>query len=148
MFHIVLVCVHVICYQELVEMGADGESSDVGVRIGTGSSLSVEEHKEEGSPLSFPKSTGLTPSISEPQTPGMPLSDSPPESDVGVRAMEYRIRHNLKKDSFSVVEGMRIHPVEKSSMKIPLCRLIHMPLVRPTLRSDVTKLMAAFQFGY
>ena len=58
------------------------------------------------------------------------------------------IRHNLKKDSFSVVEGMRIQPVEKSSMRIPLCRLVHMPLVRPTLRSDVTKLMAAFQFGY
>ena len=126
----------------------DGESLDVGVRIDAGSSLSVEEHKEQGSPLSCAETTGLTPGSSEPQTPGMPLRGSPAESDVGVRAMEYRIRHNLKKDSFSVVEGMRIQPVEKSSMRIPLCRLIHMPLVRPTLRSDVTKLMAAFQFGY
>ncbi len=129
-------------------MGADGESSDVGVRIGAGSSLSIEEHRDEGTPLSCAEPTGLTPGSNEPQTPGMPLSGSPPESDMGVRAMEYRIRHNLKKNSFSVVESMRIQPVEKSSIRIPLCRLIHMPLVRPTLRSDVTKLMAAFQFGY
>jgi hypothetical protein len=129
-------------------MEADGESLDVGVRIGAGSSLSIEEHREQGSPMSSAENTRLTPGSSELQTPGMPLCGSPAMSDVGVRAMEYRIRHNLKKDSFSVVEGMRIHPVQKSSMKIPLCRLIHMPLVRPTLRSDVTKLMAAFQFGY
>jgi hypothetical protein len=78
----------------------------------------------------------------------MPLCGSPLDLDVGVRAMEYRIRHNLKKDSFLVVEGMRRQPVEKSSIRIPLCGLIHMPLVRPTLRNDVTMLMAAFQFGY
>ena len=135
-----------IASQEIVEMVGDGESLDVGVRIGVGSSLSVEEHRDEGSPLSSAEPTKLTPPSNDPQTPGMPLPGSPP--DVGVRAMEYRIRHNLKKDSFFVVEGMRIQPVEKSSMRIPLCRLIHMPLVRPTLRSDVTKLMVAFQFGY
>ena len=134
--------------EQIFAMEAVGESLDVGVRIGAGSSLSVEEHREQGSPMSSAENTRLTPGSSEPPTPGMPLCGSPAVSDVGVRAMEYRIRHNLKKDSFSVVEGMRIHPVQKSSMKIPLCRLIHMPLVRPTLRSDVTKLMAAFQFGY
>lgn len=68
--------------------------------------------------------------------------------DVGVRVMEQRIRKAFKKDSFSIVEGMRREPLEKSSMCIPLCRLVHMPMVRPTLRSDVTKLMGAFQFGY
>ncbi len=129
-------------------MGGDGESMDVGVRNDGGSSLSIEEHREGGTPLSCPEPTRLTPSSRDLQTPGMAPTDSPEECDVGVRAMEYRICHNLKKDSFSVVEGMRIHPIEKSSMRIPLCRLIHMPLVRPTLRSDVTKLMAAFQFGY
>ena len=121
-------------------MGGDGESLDVGI--------CVEELREQGSPLSCAENTSLAPGNSEPQTPVMPLGGSPPESDVGVRAMGYRIRHNLKKDSFSVVEGMRIQPAKKSSIRIPLCRLVHMPLVRPTLRSDVTKLMAAFQFGY
>ena len=84
-------------------MVGDGESLDVGVRNGAKSSLSVEEHKEQGSPLSLAENVGLTPGSSEPHTPGMPLCGSPAESDVGVRAMEYRIRHNLKKDSFSVV---------------------------------------------
>ncbi len=129
-------------------MVGDGESSEARVRNGAGSSLSVEDHREQGSLLSCAEPTGHTPASSEPLTPGVPPGGSPAEADVGVRAMEYRIRHNLKKDSFSVVEGMRIHPVVKSSMRIPLCRLLHMPLVRPTLRSDVTKLMAAFQFGY
>ena len=138
----------VISSMQVVEMVADGETVDVGVRNVPGSSLVVDDHMEQGSPLSCAVPTGLTPLITEAQTPGMPLSGSPEESDVGVRAMEYKIRHNIKKDSFSVVEGMRIQPVEKSSMRIPLCRLVHMPLVRPTLRSDVTKLMAAFQFGY
>jgi hypothetical protein len=129
-------------------MDVDGEFADVGVRIGVGSSLSVEEHREQRSLLSCAQNTGLTPGSSEAPTPGLPLCGSPADLNVGVRAMEYRIRHNLKKDSFSVVEGMRIQLVEKSSMRIPLCRLIHMPLVRPTLRNDVTKLMSAFQFGY
>ena len=134
--------------QQIVEMVEDGESLDVGVVIGGGSFLSIEDHKEQVSTFSCAETIGNTPGSSEPQTPGKPLHESLAESDVGVRAMEYRIRHNLKKDSFSVVEGMRIQPVQKSSMRIPLCRLIHMPLVRPTLRSDVTKLMSAFQFGY
>ncbi len=135
-------------FQEVVEMVGAGDSMDVGVINDGGSSHSIEEHREQGSPFSCVPPSQITPDSGEPQTPGMAPSGSPDESDVGVRAMEYRIRHNLKKDSFSVVEGMRIHPIEKSSMRIPLCRLIHMPLVRPTLRSDVTKLMAAFQFGY
>jgi hypothetical protein len=141
-------CFQIIVFEEIVQMDADGESLDVGVGIGVGSSFIDEEHREHGSPLLCAENIGLTPGSSELQTPGMPLCGSPEESDVGVRAMEYRIRHNLKKDSFSVVEGMRIQPVEKSSMRFPLCKLIHMPSVRPTLRNDVTKLMAAFQFEY
>ena len=129
-------------------MDADRDLLDVGVSIGAGNAVSGDNHREQGSPFSCAENSGLTPGSSEPKTPGVPPCVSPPESDVGVRVMEYRIRHHLKKDSFSVVEGMRIQPAEKSSMRIPLCRLIHMPLVRPTLRSDVTKLMSAFQFGY
>ena len=110
-------------------MVGDGESLDVGVWNGPKSSLSVEEHKEQGSPFSLVENIGLTPGSNEPHTHGMPLSGSPAESDVGVRAMEYRICHKLKKYNFSVVEGMRIQPVEKSSMRTPLYRLIHMPLV-------------------
>ena len=70
-------------------MVGDGESMDVGVRIGARSSLSVKEHRKQGSPLSCAETTRLKPGNSEPQTPELPLSGSPEESDVGVRAMEY-----------------------------------------------------------
>ena len=58
-------------------MDADGESLDVGIGIGVGSSFNVEEHREQGSPLSCAEPTGLTPGSSEPQTPTMPLCGSP-----------------------------------------------------------------------
>ena len=50
-------------------MVADGESLDVSVCIDGGSSLSVEEHREQGSPLSCAEPTGLTPSSGEPRHP-------------------------------------------------------------------------------
>ena len=73
-------------------MVADVESLDVSVRIDAGASPCVEENMEQGSPLSCVEPSGLPPRTGEPHTPGMPPSGSPP--DVGVRALEYRIRHN------------------------------------------------------
>jgi hypothetical protein len=58
-------------------MDADGESLDVGVSIGAGSSFIAEEHREQGFPLSCVEPTGLTPGSSEPHTPRMPFSGSP-----------------------------------------------------------------------
>ena len=75
---------------------------DVGVHIGARSSLSIEEHRDQGSPLSCAENTGLTPGSSELQTSRLPLCGSPAKSDVGVRAMKYRIRHNLKKIAFQL----------------------------------------------
>ena len=58
-------------------MAGDGESVDIGVRDGTRSSLSVEDHREQGSPLSCAEATGHTPGSNNPHTPGMQLSGSP-----------------------------------------------------------------------
>lgn len=49
---------------------------------------------------------------------------------------------------YEVIERMRREPVGKFALKIPLCRLVYMPMVRPTLQSDVVKLMGAFRYGY
>jgi hypothetical protein len=68
-------------------MDVDGELLDVGVPIGDGSSFSGEDQREQGSPFSCAGNSGLTPGSSEPHTPVMPLCGSPPDSDVGVRAM-------------------------------------------------------------
>ena len=49
---------------------------------------------------------------------------------------------------YEVIESMRRQPVSKTIIRIPLCRLIHMPMVRPTLQCDVLKLMGAFSYKY
>jgi hypothetical protein len=51
-------------------------------------------------------------------------------------------------DLHELIEKMRKKPYSKAVLKIPLCRMIHMPMVRPTLRCDVVKLMGAFRYGY
>jgi hypothetical protein len=43
---------------------------------------------------------------------------------------------------------MRISPKEASCFDIPLCRMVPMPLVRPTLLSDVKRLEVEFSHTY
>lgn len=58
------------------------------------------------------------------------------------------IRKNQKLDFISTISTLRLQPIANSRMKIPLCRLVPMPLVRPTLSCDVTRLEQDFAFGY
>jgi hypothetical protein len=51
-------------------------------------------------------------------------------------------------DLHELIEKMRKKPYSKTVLKIPLCRMIHLPMVRPTLCCDVVKLMGAFCYGY
>ena len=43
---------------------------------------------------------------------------------------------------------MRLSPKEASRFEIPLCRMIYMPLVRPTLAQDIKRLEVEFIHGY
>jgi hypothetical protein len=43
---------------------------------------------------------------------------------------------------------MRISPLEKSWFHIPLCQMVYMPLIRPTLANDIKRLEAEFIHGY
>jgi hypothetical protein len=43
---------------------------------------------------------------------------------------------------------MRILPKEASRFDIPLCRMVYMPLVCPTLANDIKRLEAKFIYGY
>ena len=47
-----------------------------------------------------------------------------------------------------VIENLQFQPTFKSRFFILLCRLLSMPLVRPTLLSDVLKLEQGFIHGY
>jgi hypothetical protein len=57
--------------------------------------------------------------------------------------------HNLQKaNSIQCIEGMRLSPKEASRFDIPLCQMLYMPLVRPTLAHDIKRLEAEFTHGY
>ena len=43
---------------------------------------------------------------------------------------------------------MRLSPKEASRFDIPLCQMIYMPLVCPTLAQDIKRLEAEFTNGY
>jgi hypothetical protein len=47
-----------------------------------------------------------------------------------------------------VLERHKIHPKAKAQMNIPLCRMISMLVVRPTLKINVLKMEQTFQMGY
>ena len=51
-------------------------------------------------------------------------------------------------NSVTTIEQLRIVPIEDSRISIPLCRMICMPIVRPTLSCDLSLLEADFVHGY
>jgi hypothetical protein len=61
---------------------------------------------------------------------------------------EDELRNLQKANSIQYIEGMRLPPKEASRFDIPLCRMIYMPLVRPTLAHDIKRLEAEFTHGY
>jgi hypothetical protein len=52
-----------------------------------------------------------------------------------------------KVNSIQCTMGMRILPKEVSRFDIPLCRMVYMPLVHPTLANDIKRLGAEFTHG-
>ena len=58
----------------------------------------------------------------------------------------YRAKQKL--DSNTVIQDLKFKPHSASRLKIPLCRMIQMPKVRPVLVSDVRRLESEFVHGY
>jgi hypothetical protein len=78
-----------------------------------------------------------------------PMDVSEDEQDEALLKLnedELRILQNV--DSIQCIEGMRIHPKEASRFDIPLCRMVYMPVVHPTLAYDIKRLEAEFTYGY
>ena len=92
----------------------------------------------------------------------MSLNDGvhpPPEgysADVGDQAthtmipelLEDDIRRAQTVDTVVGIEALKMTPHEFSRIKIPLCRLVPMPMVHPTLVSDLIQLEQQFVHGY
>jgi hypothetical protein len=70
------------------------------------------------------------------------------ENEAQLKLKEHELRELQKINSIKCIELMRIPPKEASRFDILLCRMVPMPLVRPTLLSDVKRLEAEFSYGY
>ena len=80
------------------------------------------------------------------QTP-MEISDDEQEEAL-MKLNEDELRQLQKVDSIQVIESMRISSKDVSRFDIPLCRMLYMPLVRPTLATDIKRLETEFTHGY
>ena len=62
--------------------------------------------------------------------------------------IEDELRRIQKGDSIDILSELRMKPEELFRLHIPLCRLVAMSMVRPTLACDITKLEQKFAGGY
>lgn len=62
--------------------------------------------------------------------------------------LEDELRRRQKGHVVETISSLRMKPDELFRMFIPLCRLVAMPVVRPTLPSDIKKLEDEFAIGY
>jgi hypothetical protein len=82
-----------------------------------------------------------------PEQAPMEVSDNE-QDEALLKLNEDELRELQKVDSIQVIEGMQISPKDASRFDILLCRMVYMPLVRPTLATDIKKLEAKFTHGY
>ena len=59
---------------------------------------------------------------------------------------DIRTRHKL--NCVSAIARLRFQPLSSSRFNIPLCRMLAMPMVRPTLPTDLAKLEQEFVHGF
>lgn len=80
---------------------------------------------------------------------GIEVSQAQDDMDgLSIEQAEDAFRLKQKLDSNSIIQALRFKPVGASRLKIPLCRMIRLPLVRPLLLSDVKRLESEFVHGY
>ena len=68
--------------------------------------------------------------------------------DALLKLNEDELCNHQKANSIQCVKAMRISLKEASRFDIPLCRMIYMPLVHPTLVQDIKRLEGEFIHGY
>jgi hypothetical protein len=86
----------------------------------------------------------------QPKSPNqVPMDVSDHDHDEAILKLnEYELRELQKINSIQCIKSMRILSKEVSRFEIPLCRMVYMPLVRPTLAHDIKRLEAEFIHGY
>jgi hypothetical protein len=59
-----------------------------------------------------------------------------------------QIRATRKVNSIATIEALYLKPSSFSRMWVPLCRMVSLPIVRPTLSSNMASLEDDFVHGY
>jgi hypothetical protein len=59
-----------------------------------------------------------------------------------------QIRASKKVNFIATIEALRLKPSSLPRMQVPLCRMVPMPIVRPTLSSNLASLEDEFVHGY
>jgi hypothetical protein len=93
------------------------------------------------------KSGEATSQVKSPEQAPMDVSEDE-QDEALLKLDEDELQELQKVDSIQCIEGMRISPKEASRLNIPLCRMVYMLLVRPTLANDIKRLEAEFIHGY
>lgn len=105
----------------------------------------------ESDTLMHPPMSGSSVMEEQAQGPNLESKSDSEDSDIpGVAkgALEDDIMMSQKLDTVSILYGLRLTSTNASRMRIPLCRLVPMPIVRPTLACDLTLLEHQFCRGY
>ena len=100
--------------------------------VQAGNASSQSEHSEEGTSQ---LRTAMEVNLDE-------------EEEALLELNEDELRNQQKANSIHCIKTMRLSPKEASRFDIPLCRMIYMPLVHPTLAQDIKRLEAEFIHGY
>jgi hypothetical protein len=78
---------------------------------------------------------------SEDAQPSIDAEEDDDDESVGVAEEDElstdQIRATKKVNSIATIEALRLKPSSLSRMRVPLCRMVAMPIVRPTLSSDL-----------
>jgi hypothetical protein len=107
----------------------------------------VDEEEEEEDDAETPPAKLTWPRVKK----GEELPENPLGKDEGVTPAEIEARmiKEFENDTFVAVNRSRKLPIEKfSRLRIPLCRMVSMPEVRPVLESEVLRLQSEFRSGY
>jgi hypothetical protein len=80
--------------------------------------------------------------------PKSPIDVSDDQDEALLKLDEDELRELQKANSIQCIEGMRMLSKEASRFDIPLCWMVYMLLVRPTLTHDIKRLEAEFIHGY
>jgi hypothetical protein len=58
------------------------------------------------------------------------------------------VQNQMKINTMEILEKYKITPKHKARIHVPLCRMVPMFIVRPTLEINILKMEHAFHMGY